>query len=153
MIRFLFDIFMFRHFPQSLPVVIAAATFSLFFVCLHYFGWLYGLLLYCIIYLLSDTLSQSSLISESSRSSCGLAWGIIISSTTAYYVYLSNIYGGWWDLVIFTLSSIICYTLYRSMYTKPMHLVGNGEDSRYGLIASSIHLRTLIFSYSVIGKR
>ena len=130
MLRFLFDIFMYRNFPRFLPIFISALSFVLFFVCVHIFGWLYGVCVYLVIYLVLDTLCQTSLISESSRLSCGFAWGIIVSSTFAYYYFLSIHYGFVWDCIIGALASTICYTLLSTMYTKPVHLLSKGEESR-----------------------
>jgi hypothetical protein len=122
MVRFLFDAYMYHTLPYCTPIVVNAFTLLFFFGLLHRFGWLYGVGAFIPFFFGSEILLQSSIISGSCRSTNGFVWGIIISATSSYYLFISNYFGSTMDYVIGVTASLIIYSLYKTMVTKPAHI-------------------------------
>lgn len=122
MVRFLFDAYMYQTLPYCTPILVNAVTLLSFFALLYSFGWLYGVGIFIPFFFGSEILLQSSIMSASCRSTNGFVWGIIISATSSYYVFISKYFGPNMDYFIGVTASLIIYSLYKTMVTKPTHI-------------------------------
>jgi hypothetical protein len=88
MFRFLWDLWMYRSFPHSLPLlapILACLCPSILFPI---WGWLYGTLATLCVLILSDLLGQKTLPPQASRSAQGLAWGLLGVVTFEFWTHL-----------------------------------------------------------------
>jgi len=145
MVRFLYDAYLFKTLPFCFPMISAAASFCSLFICLHILGWLYGISAYVLIFLLSESMSQSYIVRGESRAPCGMAWAIIISAICCYYVLFSRYFTVFVDIVGALFSVVIFYTLSKTSATSPQSLYGDSSDSRYQLSPLSSHSRITNF--------
>lgn len=128
-LRFFWDAFMYAHLPHALPIAVTALTIFSYFLLLKRYGWLYGVLLWVLVHLSSDVASQKYILRASSRTSCGFAWGVIISSTWAYFKFVSPVLGNvFWDGMVAGTVACIIWTLLRSMQTPAQSLYCDGND-------------------------
>eukprot|EP00981_Chlorochromonas_danica_P007082 scaffold1551_cov164-Ochromonas_danica.AAC.10 len=130
-LRFFFDAFMYAHLPRWVPIATSALTLFSFFPLLDHYGWLIGVLIYVILHFASDLLMQKYILRGSSRASCGFAWGVTISSTWAYYKYVSKpLNSVFWDGVIGFMAFMIVFTLWKAMNTPAQTLYCQEEDNQ-----------------------
>jgi hypothetical protein len=76
---------MFQHLPVIFPTVLMALCFFAVFPILEYYGWITCVMMAIPLTILSETLMQGSIIPQNSRSSYGIAWGVIITLTYSYF--------------------------------------------------------------------
>ena len=130
MLRFLFDAFCYTHLPKSLPIALMAVAFAANFFLIQGLGWMYGLAADLLLYFLVSPALQSTITSANSRVSCGLAWGIILTVSTSYFVFLSSYFGRQMDYVVFVTLFLIVYCLYQAMRTPPLALAAHDFEDR-----------------------
>jgi hypothetical protein len=86
--RFLWDLWMFRSLPRSLPLfvpLLACLAPSLLFPI---WGWLFGSLATLCLLVLSDLLGQKTLPPQASRTAQGLAWGLLAVVILEFWTHL-----------------------------------------------------------------
>lgn len=130
MVRFLYDAYLYKTLPYWAPMATAAASFCSLFVCLHLLGWLYGIAAYVVVFLLAESVSQSYIVRGESRAPCGMAWAIIVSAISCYYLLFSRYFSLYVDVLGVLFSIAIFYTLSKTTVTSPHSLYGNSADSR-----------------------
>jgi len=143
MVRFLYDAYLYKSLPYWFPMATAAGSFCSLFVCLHCLGWLYGIMAYVVVFLSAESVSQSHIVRGESRAPCGMAWAIVVSAISCYYLLFSRYFGLYVDVlgVLFTVA--IFYTLGKTTVTSPHSLFGNSADSRYFQLATR-HLACVV---------
>lgn len=130
LMRFYWDAFLYTKYPRFLPMVVAALNLTVLFQSLQHFGWLWGLLIAGLWTIASEAFGQAAIFIANSRASCGLAWGIILNAVGAYYMYISPFYSSTFNYFIHALVFTICYSLLKTMLTKPSHLSDRSVDAR-----------------------
>lgn len=130
LMRFYWDAFLYTKYPRFLPMVVAALNLTVLFQSLQHFGWLWGLLFAGLWTIVSEAFGQAAIFIANSRASCGLAWGIILNAVGAYYMYISPFYSSTFNYFIHALVFTICYSLLKTMLTKPAHLSDRSVDAR-----------------------
>lgn len=90
MTDFLYDAFLYHNYPKWLPIVYSAVAFASFFVVLYFQMYdLYGLGVVGMIVWTESKVAQLTILSGSSRRSCGFAWGIILTVVSSYYIHFA----------------------------------------------------------------
>lgn len=117
MIRFFWDYYMYSHFPHVMVTVLCAACVCGMFLCIHWFGWMYGFLGVLFMMLLWEKGGQGSIITATSRQSYGGAWGIIVTLGTSTLAFSTPHVDMIWTTVSVALLTVIGYTLYLSRTT------------------------------------
>ena len=115
MIRFLWDILLYRNASSLLPVLGVALTtatpfFSIYFFNFHYYT---ILIILCLLFLL-EKIHLPTFVS----SKTGLAWGIISTAEYSYFINVSQHYGSLINYIVLFIGISICFTLYKSATTK-----------------------------------
>ena len=132
MVRFLYDAYLYKRLPFYTPLVTTALSFSSLFVCLHLGGWGYGLTAFIPMFLLGETLSQTYIERGGSRVPCGMAWAIICSAISCYYLLFRHHFSSLLVDALAAVSSVsIPYTLLKTMTTVPLHMLSDSADARY----------------------
>lgn len=130
MVRFLYDAHLYKKLPYTFPLISAAASFCSLIVSLHFLGWVYGIAVYVVIFLLAESGSQSYIVRGESRAPCGMAWGIVLSAVCCYYLLYSRYFNLFVDVIGAAVSVVIFYTLYKTTTTAPHYLYGDSAESR-----------------------
>ena len=132
MIKFFLDFYMYAYLPFSLPIMLTAISFASMFPLLDYFGWFHGAVLLgfpaCFT---ADALSQASIIAKNSRSSAGVAVGVILALTYCYFHHIARYHTKNFNTMVMILVGIIFITLWKSMRTPPLHL-NHGDCNNNG---------------------
>jgi hypothetical protein len=140
MMRFLFDAYVYTQFPKALPVILIALTMVCYFYSIHVLGAFYGIIADVALYLCISPLLQQTIMIANSRYSSGIAWGIILTVSSSYFVFLSSYYGRNMDYFVSMTLVMICYCLYKSTVTPPAALSTEDHDERFLLLFSSLFL-------------
>jgi hypothetical protein len=128
MFRFIWDFWMYNTFPRPTPAIskfIACLIPSLSFpLC----GWLYGSILTLCGWLLADCLGQNTLPPQASRTSQGIAWGLLAVVTYEFWTHLQPelTSGSSWSsfsssvfcLCFYSLAALSAFLMLRISYTR-----------------------------------
>lgn len=133
-VRLFYDAHMYRKYHYHAPTAMVALTFVSAFVFLHQLGWMYGTLAFIPLFLACETLSQPYVHAGASRLPCGLAWGVIVSAFSCYFLLLSRHFGFLVHFIAVAYCACITYTLLRTMGTPPQHVYADSADSRNQLV-------------------
>jgi palmitoyltransferase len=144
LLRFYWDAYFYTKYPRILPMVVSAMNLTVLFQALQYFGWIYGLLVAGMWVLVSELFGQAAIFIGHSRASCGLAWGIILNAVGAYYIYVSPFYSSAFNYFIMAIVATICYSLAKTMQTKPQQLSDKGIDARNTLVSKMLHAEAIL---------
>lgn len=143
--RFLFDFFSYKLLNRYTVTFFSFGLVTMLFFCVHWFGWLAGMLAYFVLFLLHDFVAQSAVQPEMSRKSNGEAWGIIISLATGYLIYVQPYVSVAWGVVVLTMLGGICYSLYSTMISKPKRAKPDGDRLALHkcMVSSQVHIDLL----------
>lgn len=121
MLRVLWDLTQYNSFAHSAPIIVRVALMVSFFFALQSMGYVSGLCLWLLLFCLSLFVDQGSLSSiDSSRSSCGTAWGIIIMAAVSYQWYMARFFSTAAHAAHWCLLGAIGVALWRCMQTPPV---------------------------------
>ena len=143
--RFIFDFFSYKLLNRySVTVFSMALTISLF-LCIHWFGWIMGLLLYGCLYLMHEFVAQYAVQPAMSRSSNGAAWGIILSLAAGHFIFTQSYISAAWGVLVLVFLCAICWSLWVTMMSTPRRV--KPDRDRLGLhrclVASQVHIDML----------
>mmetsp|Transcript_421 Transcript_421/g.733 ORF Transcript_421/g.733 Transcript_421/m.733 type:complete len:708 (+) Transcript_421:38-2161(+) len=139
MVRFFFDIFLYRNFPYWLPIATTAACSGCALcLCLHYLGWLLGIACFVPLHFLGEALQQNSIHTGLSRVPCGQAWSVIVSAMACYFLTMSHDFSFACNAIGVVVSASIIYTFLRATTTVPLHLRGADSPSGRDLLVEKI---------------
>ena len=119
MLRFFWDVFLFRNAPSFTPELATALATALPFFSVYWFNWSYIAVLCAA---LSLFLSEKFTLPTITTSKTGLAWGIIATAEYSYYINVGTEFETPMNSVVIFLGLAICYTLHRASSTKAYSL-------------------------------
>ena len=120
MLRFNWDIFLFRNFPSFIPTISVGLSTAAPFFSVYFLGWSWLCLilvptaLFCFEKFNMPTLTTSK---------TGLAWGLIFTAEYSYYINVSEEYDILINCVVVFIGIAICYTLYKASNTRANSLI------------------------------
>lgn len=114
-LRFFWDIFLFRNAPSFTPDLATALGTALPFFSVYWFDWSYIALLFVA---LSLFLSEKFTLPTITTSKTGLAWGIIATAEYSYYINVGPEFETLINSVVIFIGLAICYTLHRACSTR-----------------------------------
>lgn len=119
--RFLYDSLLFQDIPYWTPSYVYASMVISFFLLIHYFGAIYGLVYYGAVYVFcSWTLMQYQIVDHKCRVDVGLAIGLFVVLVTSFYYYVYVNINAFLQLLCVTLALVLVFLCYKFYRTKPV---------------------------------
>ena len=115
MLRFFWDIFLFRNAPSFTPELATALATALPFFSVYWFEWSYIALIFAAF---SIFISDKFTLPTITTSKTGLAWGIIATAEYSYYINVGPEFEAPINTLVIFLGLAICYTLHRASSTR-----------------------------------
>ena len=109
---------------KNLPVLSTALLHALWYVALHYLGLVMGGMVgFLPVVMLTERLSQPSIVGAASRKTCGTAWGIITVIYAHHWLRMWPFMSLLCNCAAVLIEAIIACCLALTMRTAPLGLV------------------------------
>jgi hypothetical protein len=120
MLRFNWDILLFRSGLSFLPILSVGLSTAAPFFSVYYLGWSW--LCFLVIPLVLFGCEKFNMPTLTT-SKTGLAWGLIFTAEYSYYINAAQEYDKLINSIVAVIGVAICYTLYKASNTKAYSLI------------------------------
>jgi hypothetical protein len=125
---FIFDAYLYTHYPKWLPTAATSAFVCSIFATIYLLGIFYASGIIVLLWFGWYAISQQTIVFKASRLPHGFAWGTIISIGMSYYVFLAKLFSTAILCISTAILVVIVVSLYVTKITVPDHLILDESD-------------------------